>query len=607
MSERAEPLRLWPGLVLAALLLIARLGLPLLWPDGTPFALIGAVLFGLLIVLWWGFFSRAPRFDRWGGVALVVAALAATWSLAHVSIATGAMGFMVPLTALPLVGVALAAWAVASRGLGDTARRISMSATIIVASGALLLLRTEGMTSTFLGSDLRWRWTPTPEERLLATAAPLPQAAVEAPIAVSTPAPVAAEPATPAPGASSEDPGRAPVTAAAPPSSAPSIDWPGFRGPRRDSIVRGTRIDTDWVKSPPVALWRRPIGPGWSSFSVAGDLIYTQEQRGDTEMVTCYRLSTGEPVWTHREPVRFWESNGGAGPRATPTLDGGRVYALGATGILNVLNAASGARIWSRDIASDSHIAVPDWGFSSSPLLVDDLVIVAAAGKLVAYDRATGSPRWSGDDGGPGYSSPQLMTIGGVPQVVLLTGRGAASYAPSDGTRLWDLVVPASSLSATVVQPAITSDGDILVADGEASRMRRVAAGMGSAGWRVEERWSSNGLKPFFNDFVIHKGHAYGFDGTILSAIDVADGQRKWKGGRYGNGQLLLLADQDLLLVMTEDGDLAMVSATPDRFTEIAARVPAISGKTWNHPVLINNVLIVRNGEEMAAFRLPGP
>jgi outer membrane protein assembly factor BamB len=608
MAEHQTPhgLRLWPGLTLAALLLLVRFLLPVLWPDGMVFGVAGGVLFGLLAIVWWTFFSGAPRADRWGGLAFIVVAMVAAWALADVSIATGAMGMLVPMLGLQIVGLVLVAWAVASRGLAGWPRRASMAATIAVACGLLLLVRTDGMTSTLMGFEFHWRWTPTAEQRLLAAAPPLPAAA--APIAPArvpaTPSPAAPTPSDPPAAPAVVEPKSAAGAGLAEESGDAAIEWPGFRGPTRDSTVRGVRIATDWEKSPPAAMWRRPVGPGWSSFAVKGDLFYTQEQRGEEEIVACYRVSSGEPVWTHRDRVRFWESNGGAGPRATPSLDRGRVYSLGATGILNALDAASGQPIWRRDIAADSQIAVPDWGFSSSPLITGDQLIVAAAGKLLAYDLATGSPRWSGADDGPGYSSPQLLRIGGVPQVVLLTGRGAAGVAPSDGARLWTLAVPASSLSATIVQPAVTADGDILVGDGEASRMRRVAAVSGPDGWRVEERWSSNGLKPFFNDFVVHNGHAYGFDGTILSAIDVADGRRKWKGGRYGNGQLLLLADQDLLLVITEDGDLALVSATPDGFTEVAPRVAAIDGKTWNHPVLAGEVLLVRNGEEMAAFRL---
>jgi hypothetical protein len=143
----------------------------------------------------------------------------------------------------------------------------------------------------------------------------------------------------------------------------------------------------------------------------------------------------------------------------------------------------------------------------------------------------------------------------------------------------------------------------VLMSVTDSSGIRRIGVSQGPSGWTVAERWTSKGLKPYFNDFVVHNGYAFGFDGSILSCIDLKDGKRVWKGGRYGNGQLVLLADQDLLLVLSEEGELALVGATPDQFRELA-RFPAIEGKTWNHPVLAGDVLLVRNGQEMAAFRL---
>ncbi len=478
------------------------------------------------------------------------------------------MGMMFYFLAPPILCLALVAGVVAGRNLSVGRRSVFVVVAMLLGAGLFPLLRTGGISAGSGGSDFHWRWTPTPEERLLAQ--------------------------------QRGDEPRMPATISV--EVTEQADWPGFRGPERDSIVRGVRIETDWTKSPPVQVWRQPVGPGWSSFAVAGDLLYTQEQRGEEESVTCYRVSSGESVWRHSDAVRFWESNAGAGPRATPTLAGGRVYTLGATGIVNALDAGSGSVIWSRNAAADGEKKVPMWGFSGSPLVIDDVVIVAAAGWLAGYDSESGTPRWRGPTHGGGYSSPQRLTIDGVTQILLSHFEGVTSLAPADGTVLWEHVWE----SAGIVQPALTADGDVLITaiamSGGAS-MRRLAVKQTTGGWTVEERWTSTALKPYFNDFVVHEGHAYGFDNSIMSCIDVADGSRKWKGGRYGNGQLLLLSDQDVLLVLSEEGELALVSATPDQYQELA-RSPAIEGKTWNHPVLVGDSLLVRNDEEMAAFRL---
>jgi outer membrane protein assembly factor BamB len=562
--------------------------------------MIGGIVGALLIVVWWILFSRAAWVERIGAILMMVVAVLATRAVAHESIVGAGQGMLIVILPIPYLALALVAWAVATHHLQDRARRASLVMAILLAVAPFALLRTAGIKGA--GSDFHWRWTPTPEQLLLAQAAdepkplPPPTAPVEIPKDTPTLTPSVKTAAVPA------APIAAQIEAVAPAAVDTPAEWPGFRGPNRDSVIRGVQIKTDWAASPPVQIWRRPIGPGWSSFAVHGDLLYTQEQRGDDEVVSCYRVTTGEPVWRHRDAVRFYESNGGAGPRGTPTLSHGRVYTLGATAVLNALDAGSGKVVWSRNAATDTGRKSPEWGFTSSPLVVDDIVIVAVSGTLAAYDLATGAPRWVGPQHGGSYSSPQLATIDGVAQIVLLSAPGAVSVSPADGKVLWEHTWEGGA----IVQPALMADGGVLInamsmMGGMATRRLKVAHGAG--GWTVEERWTSNGLKPYYNDFVVHKGHAFGFDGNILACIDLEDGKRTWKGGRYGNGQLVVFADQDVLLVSSEDGELALVSATPDKFTELA-RIPALNSKTWNHPVLVGDVLLVRNGEEMAAFRL---
>jgi outer membrane protein assembly factor BamB len=594
-----KPLRLWPGVVLVTLQWLLTYVLPTIAPDaevaGLPLSLIGMVgglVCGVGMVIWWLGFSRARWFERIGAVVLIVVALLVTRILVDPSIENAGMGVLLFVGAVPGWSLALVVGAAFASRRSGAGRSIALTVAIVLSCVPWMLLRTGGVAST--GSDYHWRWTPSPEEVLLASGVDVPPVVAVAPPVVA-PDPVAPEVVAPALSEALSEPVLGRVEG--------RVEWPGFRGPLRDGVVRGVRINTDWTTAPPVELWRRPIGPGWSSFSVQSDLIYTQEQRGDDEIVSCYRLSTGEPVWGHRDAVRFWESNGGAGPRATPTIHEGRIYAFGATGILNALDARTGARLWSRQVATDTKRQLPIWGFASSPLVMDDLVIVATAGTLAAYDRVTGDHRWTGPSYGGSYSSPHRVVFDGVEQVVLLGGPGAISVAPADGTVLWTHAWE----PGPIVQPALTADGDILInaiATTGGIGVRRLAVTRPGGVWTLEERWTSTGLKPYFNDLVVHKGHAYGFDGSILSAIDLTDGTRKWKGGRYGNGQLILLAEQDLLLVISEEGLLALVSATPDKFTELAT-FPALDGKTWNHPVVVGDTLLVRNGAEMVAFRLP--
>jgi outer membrane protein assembly factor BamB len=559
-----KKIRLRTGIIIVVLQWIIAWGIPNVLPGPwtSTIGVLGGMACGLALMLWWTFFSKAPRFERWSAIVLWIFALILASRLTHESIRTAGQGVMFFAHAIPLSSLGFMVWALTCRHLSRLPRRVSMAAAILLTCFAGTLFRSEGMDGGS-GLDLAWRWSESDEERFLSQS-------------------------------KDEQVGSGnyiELTNTTP-------EWPGYRGVHRNSIVQGVRIETDWSTSPPEEVWRRPVGPGCSSFAIQGSYLFTQEQRADDEAVSCYDLTSGKPIWKHYYEARFWDSHAGAGPRSTPSLSGGRVYTLGATGILNVLDAADGSPVWSVNAATDANVESPGWGFASSPLVVDKVVIVAIAGKLAAYDIKTGKPLWYGNEGGESYSSPHLFTIDGVEQLIMMSEMGATSYRPSDGKVLWEYPLD----GIRIVQPAQCANGDLLIDVGAAKGLQRISVTLESDSWTIEEHWKSTRLKPNFNDFVVHKGHAYGFEGPSLACLDLSDGQRKWKAGRYG-GQILLLADQDLLITLTEKGELVLVEARPEKHRELA-RIPAIEGKTWNHPVLIGDLLLVRNTVEMAAFRL---
>ena len=562
LATPRKPLRVWPGLIVVVLQWAGWFVVPALFPQATIVALFAGVIGGLAILIWWLVFSRAPWFERIAALVLIVLALIGTKRLVHESIAGGAMGMLLYVLAIPVFSMGLVLWATITRRFPHSKRRLTFVPMVVLCCGVFMVLRTGGLTAEF-NNDLHWRWSKTPEQALMAQAS------------------------------------DAPVVSNASGTTSTESGWSGFRGPQRDGVVHGVRIKTDWTASPPVELWRRPIGPAWSSFAVQNGRFYTQEQRGDEEIVSCYDVNTGKPIWRHSDNARFYESNAGPGPRATPSLNNGRLYTQGATGIVNALDAATGDVVWARNAVNDTGAKVPGWGIAGSPLVVNDLVVIAAAGNLIAYDLASGKTRWLGPAGGTGYSSPQLMTINGIQQIVLLRSTGMLSVAVADGKLLWEHAWE----GVPIVQPAVASNGDLLISVSESSGLRRLSVGQTNGGWTTQERWTTEDINPWFNDFVVHKGNAFGFDGSSLVCVNLDDGKLKWRGKRYGYGQLVLLPEQNMLLVLSEQGELALAKAAADQFTELA-HFPALQGKTWNHPVLVGNVLLVRNDHEMAAFRL---
>ncbi len=380
-------------------------------------------------------------------------------------------------------------------------------------------------------------------------------------------------------------------------------DYPQFYGPRRDATLTGPRLARDWQAQPPKELWRRPVGEAWSAFAVVGDAAVTQEQRGDEETVVRYDLRTGEQIWVHADPTRFDTTIGGVGPRATPTIVGGRVYTMGGTGILNALELADGRRVWSRQVLEDNNAQPSDWGMTSSPLVVGELVIVQlglGGTSLVAYDRATGEPAWrAGNDAGS-YSMPTFATVAGREQVLIINGRSVAGHDPVSGELLWR--EPWDLPGERISMPLPIGGDRLLVsaAYGIGSRMLRLTPT--DRGFEVEELWESRRLKSKFAPLVQRDGVVYGLDDGVGVAIDPETGERLWKRGRYGHGQLILV--DDLLLITTEKGDIVLVEASPEEHRELAS-LKAFDSKTWNPPALSGNLLLVRNNLEAVCYELP--
>jgi outer membrane protein assembly factor BamB len=398
----------------------------------------------------------------------------------------------------------------------------------------------------------------------------------------------------------------APATASPPiadprPAAAKAAShWTNFRGPDRDGHYRQQPVRTDWT-SPLTPLWKQPVGGGYGSFVIAEGRAFTIEQRGDRELAVAYDVASGRELWTSAWQAQFSGSPGGGGPRATPTWHDGRVYALGATGELRSINAATGRVLWRANILADAGATNVDHGTSASPLIVDDTVVVLPGGgnghSVVAYDRESGTRAWSALDDRAAYSSPMLVTLAGVRQILVHTETRLVGLSPGDGTLLWAFPWQTPNASA---QPLITAPDRVFIsAETDAAMLQLAADGDGHL--TARELWRTTRMNNKFTSPVLHDGFIYGLDEAILSCIDAATGDLKWKGGRYGYGQVMLASGH--LIVLTEDGELALVRADPASHQELA-RFPAIEGKTWNHPAMSDGILLIRNIEEMAAFDL---
>ncbi len=405
-------------------------------------------------------------------------------------------------------------------------------------------------------------------------------------------------PATPAPAA-------APATAAAPPVAADPVrglDWTDFRGPRRDGHYQPP-VFTAWPAAGLRPLWKQPVGGGYASFVTANGRAFTIEQRGGEEVVTAYDVRTGRELWAHKWTGIFREMMGGDGPRATPTWHDGVVYALGGSGELRAIDDRTGQQRWRTNILEDAGAANLQWGMAAAPLIVDDTVVVlpggSAGNSVVAYDRRTGTKAWSALDDRQSYSSPMLVTIAGVRQILVFSATRLMGISPDRGDVLWEFPWT-TQYDVNASQPLIIGDR-VFISTGYGAGAVMIEVVRDGERLNARELWRTNRMKNQFTSSVHHDGLIIGLDEAILACLDAQTGEILWKGGRYGYGQVMLAGGH--VLVLTEEGELVLVR--PDRKAHIeVARFAAIEGKTWNHPAIADGILLVRNIAEMAAFDL---
>lgn len=547
---------------------------------------------------------------RWqlglGLLAVCTLAELAVWNLAPDR--TYQVFFSMPV--LSASALLLVLWWLFFSGLAWRARITGIVAAGLLLLGFRVLVRFEGFDGDMF-PRFAWRSSPTREQRLeefLSTAGSdrvetqSPGAVSPHVASVSRPGPDAGNPAA-LPESSNTVEGNTGAEQSVEPLLITDRDWPAYRGAERDGVIQTDLSHIDW-RTAPQEVWRHPIGAGWSSFAVVGGLAFTQEQRGPKECVVCYDIETGRQIWEHSDDARFEEALGGVGPRATPTVFGGRVYSLGATGLLNCLEARTGQRLWQQNILSESGAKNLEWAMAGSPFVSEQFVIVNPGGAghqaLLALNPQTGERKWAAGSDQASYTAPRVVTLLETPQVLLFDGKGMAGHALSDGKPLWRLDWE-NDPKVNAAIPVVVNDHSILMASGYGLGSALVTLKREGDQWSVSTAWKSRHFRLKFNPAVRDGDFAWALDEGILGCLNLKDGTQPWKKGRYGYGQLLLAGST--LIVQAESGDVAFVRASPEKYEELV-RFPALTDKTWNLPVVWRDLLLVRNAAEVVCFRL---
>ena len=407
------------------------------------------------------------------------------------------------------------------------------------------------------------------------------------------------------------------------PIEADPAQWPGFRGASRDGVYTGPTLRTDWNQKAPKSAWKTKVGGGHSSMTIARGRLFTLEQCSEGEAVTAYNLTDGKGLWRHVYDGLFndqW-AMGGAGPRTTPTWDDGRLFTMGAEGQLHCLEANTGKVVWQKNIFENFGTRNLPFGSCASPLVAGGRLIITAGARagtakdtVFALDKHTGEILWRAAAENQAYMSPMTATLAGREQLLLCAGREIQGLSLEEGKILWAVRWTVSG-GNNIAQPIVVDDTHVFISSGYGKGCGLVEVSQTAGEFSGKLVWENKRLKNKFTSSVLHEGHIYGLDssgndntgggnGANLVCLKAISGDEVWRGENYGHGQVLLA--QGHLIIQCENGDLALVKATPESHQQIA-RLPSLPGKTWNNPALAGGRLYVRNDQDMICYDIrPG-
>jgi len=401
-------------------------------------------------------------------------------------------------------------------------------------------------------------------------------------------------------------------------------DFPGFLGAARNLRVelgQGVQLRSDWDTRPPRILWNRAVGAGWSGFAVVNGFAFTLEQWDEQEVSTAYEMASGELLWSSAHPGRFENFLGGIGPRSTPLVHRGRVYTLGAGGRFACHAGRTGELLWEHDLLEMFGVT-PEleaknilYGRSNSPLAIvtakevegaaNDLVVIPAGGDattrmagLVAFDAVSGERVWESPPRQISFSSPLLATLAGVDQIVIVNEDTVTGHDPHDGSILWEESWPGiTSQNACVSQATLVSENRVMFSKGYGGGSMLIEIRPAGDALETHLVWKNRrSMRTKLTSPVVHAGYAYGLADERLECVDLETGERVWREGRYGHGQILLVGES--LFILSEWGELSLVEPTPEQPNRVLGRVQALAGKCWNTLAFYDGKILLRSDVE---------